>query len=213
MPPLLIVLSAPSGGGKTTIARELVARRQDLRYSVSATTRPPRAGEQNGRDYHFLSRDQFEADRRAGQFLEWAEYNDHLYGTLARDVEALLAAGYHVIMDIEVQGARQLREHRRDLVGIFIVPPSAEVLLERLGGRQADAPEQLRWRLRRAVDELRDASLYDYLVVNDDQERAVAQVSAIIDAEGCRIGRSPGAAEQVATLMRDIGRLVDQMER
>lgn len=199
MNPLLFIVSSPSGAGKTTIAKALLAARQDLAYSISATTRAPRAGEREGVDYHFLSPDEFARRRAAGEFAEWAEYDGHLYGTLTADLNRLLAGGRHVVLDIEVQGARQIRRQRSDAVSIFILPPSAEALYARLAGRSADAPEAVRHRLAQAVEEIRAGPEYDYVVVNDDQAQAVAAVAAIIDAEACRVRRAP---ELSATLER-----------
>ncbi len=189
MTPFLLILSAPSGGGKTTIAKALLAARDDLRYSISATTRPPRAGEMDGIDYHFLERDEFDRRADAGDFLEWAEYGGQRYGTLSADVDATLASGRHIVLDIDVQGARLIRERCQNVVSVFIIPPTAQTLVERLGGRQTEQREQLMQRLRRAVEELKDAPLYDYVVVNANLTQAVADVAAIIDAESCRLSR------------------------
>lgn len=210
MTPFLLVLSAPSGGGKTTIARALLAARDDLGYSVSATTRRPRAGEQDGVDYHFLSRPEFVRRREAGEFLEWAEYSGELYGTQRRDVDRVLATGRHVVLDIEIEGARQIRERRSDVVSIFILPPSADELVARLGGRQSDRSEQLRRRLRRAVDEVAAAPEYDYVVLNDDRDRAVARVAAIVDAERLRPARDAELADTIERLRQGLTRLAEQ---
>jgi len=186
MTPFLLVLSAPSGGGKTTIAKALLAARDDLGYSVSATTRAPRPGEQNGVDYHFLSPAEFDRLIAAGEFLEWAEYGTRKYGTLQREIEDIMASGRHVVLDIEIQGARAVRERCRNVVSVFIIPPSAQTLVERLGGRATEHRDDLRRRLERAIDELREAPSYDYVVVNADRAQAVAEVAAIMDAEGRR---------------------------
>ena len=178
----LLILSSPSGAGKTTISRALLAAREDLGFSISATTRAPRPGERDGVDYPFLSREAFDRRRAAGAFLEWAEYGGQLYGTLLAEVERVQAEGRHVILDIEVQGARQVRERRTDVVSIFILPPSAEELLARLGGRGTDRSADLERRLRRGVAELDEALGYEYLVVNDDRKQAVAQVAAHVAA-------------------------------
>ncbi len=212
MTPFLIVLSAPSGGGKTMIAKALVAAREDVEYSVSATTRAPREGEVDGVDYHFLSQAEFTRRRDAGEFLEWAEYGGCLYGTLEAQVERAIKEQKHVIMDIEVQGARQVRERRSDVVSIFILPPSAETLVRRLGGRDASLDrEALRRRLRRAVEELEDAAGYDYVVVNEDRTQVVAEVAAIIDSESKRSYRDPELRETLDDLRRDIAQLADKM--
>ncbi len=213
MTPFLLILSSPSGAGKTTITKALLAAREDLGFSVSATTRPARPGEQDDVDYHFLTREEFERRRAAGAFLEWAEYGGHLYGTLASEVDQAQAEGHHVILDIEVQGARQIRERRSDVVSIFVVPPSAEELVARLGGRGTDRPADLGQRLRRAVEELGEAQHYDYLVVNDDRTQAVAEVAAIIDAESRRTRRQPTLLTKVQELRRELSELVQGLSR
>ena len=209
MTPRLVILSAPSGGGKTTIARLLEARRDDMGFSVSATTRPPRAGEQNGVDYWFLSRSEFLRRTEAGEFLEWAEYAGQLYGTLNSEVDRLLDHGKHVILDIEVQGAAQVRQRRVDALAIFIVPPTAEELLRRLTGRRSETRDEVARRIAQADRELEAAPAFEHLVVNDDLERAAAAVGAIID------GNSEGAvppearAALVASLRADLRRELD----
>lgn len=204
MTPLLLVLSSPSGAGKSTITRRLLAGRSDLAYSVSATTRPIRPGEADGTSYHFLSAAEFARRREAGEFLEWAEYGGYSYGTLRSEVDGHLARGCHVVLDIEVNGARQLRERFANAVHVFILPPSGAVLVERLRGRNTEGPEAMRRRLAHAADELGEVSRYDYVVVNDDLDRAVAEVAAILAAEGCRVARQPGLGEMVARLRREI---------
>ncbi|MBI2614786.1 MAG: guanylate kinase [Gemmatimonadetes bacterium] len=213
MTPFLLVLSSPSGAGKTTITKALLAARDDLGFSISATTRPPRSGEVDGVDYHFLTPGEFERRRAAGAFLEWAEYGGQRYGTLVSEVERVLAQGRHVILDIEVQGARQLRERRPDVVSIFVLPPSVDELVARLGGRGTDRPAGLEQRLRRAVDELGEAHHYDYLVVNDDRTQAVAEVAAIIDAESRRTRRQQASLDRVQALRRGLTELVATLSR
>ncbi len=134
MKPFPLVLSAPYGGGKTTIANALVAAREDVGYSISATTRPARPKERDGVDYHFLSREAFDRGVRAGEFLEWAEYGGERYGTLKAELEKVLASGRHAVLDIEIQGARAVRQQYPDSVLVFVVPPAAEELMRRLGG-------------------------------------------------------------------------------
>lgn len=213
MKPFLLVLSAPSGGGKTTIAKALLAAREDLGYSVSATTRAPRPGERDGADYHFLARQEFERRLAAGEFLESTEYGGHRYGTLAAEVDRVLGSGRHVVLDIEVQGARAIRERCQNVVSVFIIPPSAQALVDRLGGRNTERPKDLVRRLRRAVEELDDAGQYDYLVVNTDRTQAVAEVAAIIDAESRRPGRLPELPDSLRALARQIAAQADLLER
>lgn len=204
MTPFLLVLSSPSGVGKTTIARQLLERRTDVGYSVSATTRAPRPGEEHGRSYWFLSEVEFEAEVRAGAFVEHARYNANRYGTLKREVERVFGLGKHVVMDIEVEGARQVRRQVADAVFVFILPPSGTELVKRLGGRGTEAGPVLKHRLAIANDELKAVMEYDYVVVNDDLERAIAQVSAILDAEGHRVSRRRELAQQVEQIRREV---------
>jgi guanylate kinase len=201
-----VILSAPSGGGKSTIARALLAQRRDLGYSVSATTRPPRAGEVDGVDYFFLTPDEFELSAQRGEFAEWAYVHGQRYGTLKREVERVLASGKHVVMDIDVQGARQLVDAFPSSVLVFLLPPSASVLVERLRGRRSEEPEALVRRLETAVEELRAVSMYHYIVTNDRLDVAVARVSSIIDAEAASRQRPGDSAEA------DAEALIEQLQ-
>jgi len=182
--PRIVVLSAPSGGGKTTIARAVREQYPDrFGFSVSATTRAPRPDERDGVDYHFQTRTQFLEGVGAGKFLEYAEYAGELYGTLKDEVEKVLQAGKHVLLDIEVEGGRQVREqfpHPRS-VSIFILPSDPRVLLERLHQRKSESIEQIRQRLERAEYELQQSTLFDRWIRNDDLDRAVADVVSIAD--------------------------------
>ena len=207
-----LVLSAPSGGGKTTIANALVAAREDVGYSVSATTRAARPKERDGVDYHFVSRAEFERRVEAGEFLEWAEYGGQLYGTLKADIEKVLAAGRHAVLDIEIQGARAVKQHYPEAVLVFVVPPSADELLRRLGGPAGSRGASLVTRLRRAVEELKEAPAYDYVVYNADRTEAVAEVAAILDAETKRPQRNPELQAELAELGRDIGALAERLD-
>lgn len=199
----LLVLSAPSGGGKTTLARALLAARPDTAYSVSATTRGPRDGEEHGKAYYFLTPLEFERRVAAGEFLEWAEYAGNRYGTLRSEVERIFASGKHAVLDIEVQGARKVRANFPEAVHVYVLPPSATVLLERLQGRGDLPPEVVRRRVQTAVQELSAVGEYDYVVINDRLELAVAQLAAVLDAEGLR-PRRRGLAEMVYTMRRQL---------
>ena len=206
MNPFPIVLSSPSGGGKTTITRMLRQRRSDVGYSVSCSTRAPRPGEVDGKDYHFLSRQEFEARRARAEFAESAEVHGNLYGTLRSEVDRVIAAGRHVVMDIDVQGARQFVAVYPESVLIFLLPPSADALLGRLSSRQTEDQEAFLRRVRGARQELAEVSLYHYVVVNDELERAYGQVSAIIDVESIRHARLPDLDRRVREFIADLDR-------
>ena len=209
MNPFPVVLSSPSGGGKTTIARRLLECRSDVGYSISCTTRRARAGEQTGRDYFFLTPEEFRARRHRGEFAESAEVHGQWYGTLRSEIDRVLSQGKHVIMDIDVQGAAQLSRAFPQSVLVFVMPPSADVLLERLRARKTEDPVSLARRMMNALEELRRAEEYQYVVVNDDLDRAVARVSAVIDAETSRRDRLPDLEQQVQSL---IARLEQEVE-
>jgi len=186
--PRVVVLAAPSGGGKTTITREIRARQPTLfGYSVSATTRKARPGERDGEAYHFLTRDEFLRRQRAGEFLEWAEYAGELYGTLRREVDRVLKSGKHVLLDVEVQGARQVRQaypSPASLV-VFVIPPSPRVLIERLRQRRTESEAQLKKRIEIATREVETArqelaTVYDRVLVNDDLDTAVNEVIELV---------------------------------
>ncbi len=211
MTPFPLVLSSPSGGGKTTIAKSLLAAREDLGYSVSATTRAPRAGETDGKDYFFLKRPEFERRVKQGAFVEWAEYGGQLYGTLRAQLEQVMASGRHVVLDIEIHGAREVKRLFPEAVLVFIVPPSAQELMRRLGGPTGSRAANLESRLRRAVEELASASWYEYVVVNADRTTAVAEVAAILDAEARRPARNPDLMTQLGELARDVAALADSL--
>ena len=195
--PLLLVVSAPSGAGKTTLCERLRAEFPALTYSVSCTTRAPREGERDGADYHFLSEAEFGRRLEAGEFLEHAEVHGHRYGTLRRTVAEGLAAGRDVLLDIDVQGAAQIRARlaaaaegdpiRRGYADLFIAPPSLDELRRRLERRGTDARETIERRLQKAGAEMARASEYDYVLVNDDLDRAYGVLRAILVAERHRV--------------------------
>ncbi|BDF67606.1 guanylate kinase [Pseudoflavonifractor phocaeensis] len=182
----LIVLSGPSGVGKSTVISELLSERSDIYFSVSFTTRKPRVGEEDGVNYCFVSKETFEGMIGRGEFLEYAQYVDNYYGTSLRVIEEKLAAGIDVLLDIEVQGAAKVRDKCPDAVFIFIIPPSFEELSRRLHSRNTDDESVIEGRLRKAREEYKEISHYDYLVVNDKVSDAAAEIMSILVAEGCR---------------------------
>jgi len=202
--PFLLVLSSPSGGGKTSIAKQLLQARDDLGYSVSATTRPMRPGERDGADYYFLSRDEFERRRDAGEFLEWASYAGELYGTLKSEIDRILSRGRNAVLDVEIEGARQIRSRFPNSLHLFVLPPSAEVLLGRLVGRDTEPASVIQERIARAADELAAVSEYDYAIVNENLVLAVAQVAAILDAEARRVSRQDELPRFIERLRQDV---------
>jgi guanylate kinase len=202
--PFLLVLSSPSGGGKTSIAKQLLQARDDLGYSVSATTRPMRPGERDGVDYFFLSRDEFERRRDAGEFLEWASYAGELYGTLKSEIDRILSRGRNAVLDVEIEGARQIRSRFPNSLHLFVLPPSAEVLLGRLVGRDTEPASVIQERIARAADELAAVSEYDYAIVNENLVLAVAQVAAILDAEARRVSRQDELPRFIERLRQDV---------
>ncbi|MBA3343953.1 MAG: guanylate kinase [Gemmatimonadales bacterium] len=204
MKPLLLVLSSPSGGGKTTIAKRLLQTRDDLGYSVSATTRGMRPEESDGVDYHFLPRKEFLRRQQAGEFLEWATYGGELYGTLKSEINRILSSGRHAVLDVEIEGARQIRAGFPSSLHLFVIPPSAGALIGRLTGRNTEPPELIRERITRAADELAAVSEYDYAILNQDVTLAVAQVAAILDAEAWRVSRQDSLHEFIDRLRHDV---------
>jgi len=182
----LIVISGPSGAGKSTVVFKAIEGRKDVCFSTSVTTRKPRPGEVDGKEYFFVDLDRFKEMVENDELLEHAEYVANSYGTPKAYVEQKLEAGMNVLLDIEVQGARQIHEKKPDAVKIFIIPPSLEELEKRLVGRGTDTPRAIEARLIRARQEYQEADFYDYIIVNDDADKAARELSAIIDAEHCR---------------------------
>ena len=198
---LMLVLSSPSGAGKTTISRKLLGADSQIAMSVSATTRPPRPGEVDGRDYHFVSIEKFQAMIAAGEFLEHARVFDNVYGTPRGPVEDVLKSGRDVMFDIDWQGTQQLAENARDdLVAVFVLPPSVEELERRLTTRAQDSAEVVAKRMAKAGDEMSHWREYDYVLVNDDVERSVASVGSILAAERLRRFRQVGMHDFVSRL-------------
>ena len=179
----LIIISAPSGGGKTSILKAIRSRIPSLEYSVSTTTRPPRRGERDGRDYYFINRDEFMKCVKDSGFTEWAQVHGHLYGTRDDFIRDKLDSGKSVLLDLDIQGALQIREKYPDAVLIFISPPSEEVLKKRLKKRGTDSDKQINMRIMKAEDEISKSGNYDYIVVNDVLKKAVGEVERIIEKE------------------------------
>jgi guanylate kinase len=194
---LLFIVSAPSGAGKTTLVERLVEQSPNLKMSRSYTSRPAREGETDGVDYNFVSRTHFEAMIASGQFLEWADVFGNLYGTCAADTEKLLAAGQDVVLVIDVQGARKVRQRGIETTAIFVMPPSFDVLEQRLRGRSKDSEADIQRRLRVARDEVAQFVEYDYLVVNDELTAAVDRLKGIVIAERARLDRMQDEAESI----------------
>jgi guanylate kinase len=194
---VLFIVSAPSGTGKTTLVERLVKTTSGLKMSRSYTSRPPRADEQNGVDYNFVSREEFERMAAAGEFLEWADVFGNLYGTAAADTTRCMDSGNDVVLVIDVQGARKVRARGLPHVGIFVLPPSSEVLEKRLRGRSKDQEEAIRKRLQVARDEVSSFEEYDYIVVNDEVEACVERLRAIILAERAKLACMRATADRI----------------
>ena len=193
----LFVVSSPSGGGKGTIIQRVLDVVPNLSYSVSFTTRAPRNNELDGREYFFVSREVFEEMAAAGDFLEWACVHGNFYGTARRQIADETTAGTDIVLEVDVQGAESVRELPLDSVSVFILPPSFEVLRERLIARGTDSPEELAVRLRNAPQELRQYSAFDYVIINDEVERAAGQLASIIYAERARCRRQENVVREV----------------
>jgi guanylate kinase len=206
--PAPVVLAAPSGTGKTTISHKLVNEGSGYGFSVSATTRAPRPNEQDGVDYHFVTRDVFEEWIRAGRLCEWAPVHGEMYGTPVANLEEAQARGEHMVLDIDVQGARQIREHVPGALLIFIIPPSIDAMMSRLAGRGTEKSAQVARRLRTAVAELAAAKEFDYVLVNEDLEATVQQIRDIVQAEGHRVSRAIGFDGLIAEMCGSIDRVL-----
>ncbi|HEY7670446.1 MAG TPA: guanylate kinase [Hyphomicrobium sp.] len=200
---LLLVLSSPSGAGKTTLARRLIAADGEIAMSVSVTTRSPRPGEVDGRDYHFVDEATFKRMREAGELLEWARVFDNFYGTPRAPVETAIAKGRDILFDIDWQGAQQLSEKmKHDVVRVFILPPSADVLAERLRTRAQDPETAVRRRMAQASDEISHWPEYDYVIVNAELDASLAGVSAILAAERLKRERLDGLSAFVREMQK-----------
>ena len=200
---ILFVVSSPSGGGKGTLIRRVVARVPELVYSVSWTTRQPRPGEKQGVNYFFSTAEEFEGMRDAGGFLEWAVVHGNLYGTSREFVAREQAAGRDVVLEIDVQGAETVRRAAREAVSVFILPPSYEVLRARLTARMTERPEEFALRLRNARGEVEEYRHFDYLILNDEVERASAQMASVVFAERARRERQEWVARRVLATFSD----------
>ncbi len=183
---LLFVVSAPSGAGKTSLCRAITDSLENLTHSISYTTRKPRSAEIDGGDYFFVGEERFRDMIRAGDFAEWAEVHSNFYGTSKRVLDDMIAGSIDVILDIDTQGAKQIKSKYDKAVFIFILPPSLEILEERLRNRRSDDDDEIRKRMRRAEDEVKDYRMYDYIIVNRDFDRALSELRSIVIAERCR---------------------------
>jgi guanylate kinase len=183
---LLFVVSAPSGAGKTSLCRAITGSLEDLTHSISYATRKPRAGEIDGRDYYFVNQERFRDMIQAGDFAEWAEVHSNLYGTSRRVLDNMISKGLDVILDIDTQGAKQIKTKYDTAVFIFIMPPSLDILEERLRNRKSDHEDEIKKRMKRSREEIRDYAMYDYIVVNRDFDRALTELRSIVISERCR---------------------------
>ncbi|HCA72032.1 MAG TPA: guanylate kinase [Ruminococcaceae bacterium] len=194
---LLVIFSGPSGTGKGTVLKSYFAHHPEAKLSVSATTRQPRLGEQNGREYYFVTKEKFAEMKSENALLENAEYCGNCYGTPRAPIESWLKKGYNVFLEIEVQGGAQVRKLLPDSIGIFILPPSVQELGNRLRGRKTESEDAIQKRLNTAKREIQQAAQYDYVVVNDTVEKAAAQVAEIISSEKYKTSRNSALIERV----------------
>lgn len=186
---ILFVISAPSGAGKTTLCKEVIDIFPNLRHSVSYTTRPARPGEVHGRDYFFISLEEFKRMVAAEEFAEWAEVHGNFYGTALKTLEEYKASGIDVILDIDCQGAHQLKKRYHGAVYLFVLPPSYQELRRRLDNRSSDAPEVIDRRIEAAAGEIRESRWYDYIIINDVFTKAVEELKSVLIAEQCKTNR------------------------
>jgi guanylate kinase len=194
---ILFIISSPSGGGKGTLIREVLRTVPNIGYSVSFTTRRMRLGEENGRHYHFVSHEEFENLIEQGEFLEYAQVHGNYYGTSLKQVEKEVSQGRDIILEIDVQGADLVREKTRETVEIFILPPSFEVLRDRLTARNTESEEDLVLRLKNSRDEVKEFNKFDYVIVNDEVTRATLDLQSVIYAERCKRDRQIQAVENI----------------
>jgi guanylate kinase len=205
-----VVLSAPSGAGKTTLARALIDRNADAVFSVSATTRPPRPGERDGIDYHFVDDEGFDRMLAAGELLEWAQVHGRRYGTPRAEIDRAVERNATVMLDIDVQGARQVRRSFPDAVLVFVLPPSASELGRRLSRRGSEGEHETQTRLRTALSELAAAAEFDFVIVNDDLDTALGALESIIRAERYRVTRAGTLQDLVGTMEAQITGLLQK---
>jgi guanylate kinase len=205
-----VVLAAPSGTGKTTLAQALVHRRGGFCFSVSATTRAPREGEREGVDYTFVDQRAFQAMASKGELVEWATVHGDLYGTPRRELERALGRGEHVVLDIDVQGARLIRSSVPDAVLIFVLPPSVQVLMDRLVGRGTEDSAHVARRLRSALEELAAVPEFDYVVVNDDLDQCLDDIRTIVRAESLHTARTEVLSSRLDGIRADIARILEE---
>ncbi|HEY0305987.1 MAG TPA: guanylate kinase [Longimicrobiales bacterium] len=209
-PGIALVIAAPSGAGKTTLARALVDRHDDVEFSVSATTRPKRKHEKGSRDYHFVEEAEFLRMQENDELLEWATVHGRRYGTPRGEVEQRLKDGRVVILDIDVKGASQVRQALPQAVLVFVLPPSAEELRRRLATRDTENHDERQVRLQAARQELRTAGLFDYIIVNDDFEAALKRLEAIVTAERAKVSRSANLEQRIDALDRELEKLLER---
>lgn len=207
-PALPVVLAAPSGAGKTTLAHMLVDRNDGIAFSISATTRPPRQGERDGRDYHFVDNATFERMIARDELAEWAVVHGNRYGTPRREIASALERGRTVVLDIDVQGARQVRRVFPHALLIFVLPPSADELARRLSARASEDPMERRRRLTNAMREIEAAPEFDFVVLNDDLEAAYERIAAIVRSEWCRVARIPELPRLTGELLHGLESII-----